>query len=535
MSSTRSVKRSAPVTPKSIANAGGDTAPKNSSRSSQKSKGSTEGISETFRLRLLEKLSEVFPVKLKLAEYTLVTKPTFTNQGLEVHLRSQYKYDAKSKAVKDAGVVHLFTSAQLVDEKRCLDALAKLTPNLLTLLKKRGSRMICTYDEFFPLVLSQSDPEQAYHIWRQAVLALHPNWLVSLREQIQKAESQFPAVEAKFQKIYGLKLPRHLCIFVGFYRALTLVFGNRLINSIAMTPAGVLDWFDPAKFERQVEPGLDERLYFRYVRDPPEMVTVATGDIDGLHWGLWYDKTDELPRVIVYNYAWCEAETISNGCVTLLDSLQKSVSADQESDAGDEQKKGYLDAYPFNFRRRLILELLEDARDRETELLAIDNLQRIPPVSMTYEQAMAKFMEDFDGAAFKKYINSPEFRAAAAWSYSAILGGMCPRLPSSSSALRERPERASELNEAYDNEALVTNWIQQAWQFLKKGDPGPACIIGHEIFWKNNSNTIEEGVKLLSAAYKKMKRPELDAILLLHHKYRNLPSVYVYKLEDNVL
>ncbi|HET9992002.1 MAG TPA: ADP-ribosylation family protein, partial [Kofleriaceae bacterium] len=44
-------------------------------------------------------------------------------------------------------------------------------------------------------------------------------------------------------------------------------------------------------------------LHWRYQYDPPELFTVMTGNMDGLHWGYWFDDPGRLPPVVASFYA----------------------------------------------------------------------------------------------------------------------------------------------------------------------------------------------------------------------------------------
>jgi len=44
-------------------------------------------------------------------------------------------------------------------------------------------------------------------------------------------------------------------------------------------------------------------LHWRYQYDPPELFTVMTGNVDGLHWGYWFDDPGRLPPVVASFYA----------------------------------------------------------------------------------------------------------------------------------------------------------------------------------------------------------------------------------------
>ena len=55
--------------------------------------------------------------------------------------------------------------------------------------------------------------------------------------------------------------------------------------SLGTGPCGVAEWFEDGGLEGVGEPRLDERLHYRYRRDPPEFVSVFGGNSAGGHWG----------------------------------------------------------------------------------------------------------------------------------------------------------------------------------------------------------------------------------------------------------
>jgi len=150
-------------------------------------------------------------------------------------------------------------------------------------------------------------------------IAPRPAWVPQVREDrevrtrrraaLAQVVERFPLVHDKMQLVYGLRMPRHLAYAIGWWEGLTREERDEAWAYVGTGPCGVADWFEPGGLELRVTPGLDERLHYRYRRDPPEFISVFGGNSDGSHWGLWYDDPAELPRAIAHNWARDSAET----------------------------------------------------------------------------------------------------------------------------------------------------------------------------------------------------------------------------------
>jgi hypothetical protein len=134
-------------------------------------------------------------------------------------------------------------------------------------------------------------------------------------------EERFPAVAERVQRVYGLRLPRHLAVVCALWHSADKS-ERKGLNYLDVQLSGVTDYFDDHGLERVGRDGLDERLHWRYRCDPAEFVTVLDGGSDGLHYGLWYEDPAELPVLIAHNWARDSAETWTNGYATLIAELR---------------------------------------------------------------------------------------------------------------------------------------------------------------------------------------------------------------------
>jgi hypothetical protein len=140
---------------------------------------------------------------------------------------------------------------------------------------------------------------------------------------LQEAWARFGDVAAHVQRVYGLRLPRHIAVWHAFWASLSPL-EEAGMGYMGRGPAGIMLFFDEGGLARKTRDGLDPRLECRFRCDPPEFVSVMSGDTDGLHYGLWYDDPAELPSFIASNYARDSAETGRDES-TVLKELAKEV------------------------------------------------------------------------------------------------------------------------------------------------------------------------------------------------------------------
>lgn len=305
------------------------------------------------------------------------------------------------------------------------------------------------------------------------------------RAALQTALDRFPSVHDRMEEIYGLRMPKHLAYAMGFWMGLDRAERSEAWAYLGNGPGGVGDWFFDGMLDRKVIPGLDERLQDRFRCDPPEMVTIFSGNSDGGHWGLWYDDPKELPRTVVMNYARDDGET--SACErTLLASLRDHIAGRE----GDEPFE------PGEWPHRLtILSWFYECLKGEQLAHAEENIPN--PLAR------------------------PDYRLGG---YPSLAPGYV--LPAEEQTYAAHQKRYA----AYKARAPeVREWIASAFADLAAGKPGPALMLGRELHWLDADDYREDGAKMLIDAYRALDRHALAEIIRVHHQHRDLQSVHVYQ------
>lgn len=293
------------------------------------------------------------------------------------------------------------------------------------------------------------------------------------------ALARFPAAAARMRAVYDMPLPRHLAHAIGFWLGLTDDERKEAWSHCGCGPAGVGEWFEDGGLDRV--PALDERLHYRYRRDPPEFVTVFSGNSDGGHWGLWYDDPRELPRQIAHNYARDDGETGARK-PTLLATLREGFTRER------------IDPKDYPHAKR-ILAWLDECHVLE---LAAHREEKIP---------------------------SPPLRT------SHCIGGMDPvvrgaTLPADFACWPANHQRL----EVYRKDPATTRtWIARALQELAAGEPLRALFLARELHWLDDDALRDEARDLGVRAYEAVGRKQLADVLRVHCEHRDLRSVDIYK------
>jgi hypothetical protein len=287
-----------------------------------------------------------------------------------------------------------------------------------------------------------------------------------------------PAAAARMRAVYDMPLPRHLAYAAAFWLGLTEDEAREAWAYLGCGLAGVTEWYAPGGLTRVAV--LDERLHYRYRRDPPEFVTVCSGNSDGGHWGLWYDDPRELPRQVAHNYA--RDDGVTGPCKpTLLGTLRAAMTRES------------LPASEWPHAARVLAWLDE--------------------------------MHALELAAYHEEGISPPPRRGAA-----CLGGMDPVLPGAELPAEFAGSRADEARWAVyrDDPARTRAWIAEARRELDAGAPLRALLIGRDLHWFDGDEHREAAVELLADAYVAAGRRQLAEVLRVHHAHRDLRSVGIY-------
>ena len=242
------------------------------------------------------------------------------------------------------------------------------------------------------------------------------------------------------------------------------------MEQLGLAPMGVTRWFREGALRRQLLPGLDARMDGRFRRDPPEFVTILSGESDGLHFGLWYDECHRLPQQLAYNWARDDGVTHLSPEPTLIQLIRQRIATYPE-DVGEP-------AGP--------------------ELEALDEAAR------AFSEADA---EAWSEVGFSPVIRGPDGLAGP--------GGVpsCPH----------RPDREDLYRALARGDLGVEEWRKQALA----GQPELALALGRDLHWYDGPYR-EIARELLVYAYRQLNREPLAEIVEVHHRFRDLAQVQAW-------
>lgn len=291
----------------------------------------------------------------------------------------------------------------------------------------------------------------------------------------KRAQERFAAVARMFEEVYGMRLPKHLTFGAAFF--LGLSDEERALCQVSLL--GFAQWFEwlaPGLPERVAT--LDGRLEGRYRADPPEFLSIASGNTDGSHWGLFYDDPRELPTVVAHGYARDDG-VVSQVGTTLLASIRKEVSARSYLDADDKR------------RVRGMVAWLDALRPFEDAARAEENIASPPSLRVELGR-----------------------------------GGIGVYLPgwTPPAGLIEGYDRW----EAMASDAVASEWVARAEADLAHGDGSLAVVVGLDLHHGDRDSQREACTRLLVNGYRALGRDALAEIARVHHATRNLSSVSVY-------
>lgn len=344
------------------------------------------------------------------------------------------------------------------------------------------------------------------------------------------ADAAFDAlagVRARYEEIYGLKLPSGLAHLAALVAALGqlpenpadhywqpepgLDRGNAWLESaLSMRTAGLSAWFAPGALARELldasalheevprggEGPLDPRLDMRYRRDAPQLVPFLGGDSDGLHWGFWYDSPDHFP-VIAHNYARDSAETWLDREAEVVPLLRRKIAegieeATQQLETGeDEEARGY----PLRQWRALrVVEAHLDAIEARASTREWGAEPLCPwPRTPGYPVGSPPLALRPDAGTVPPYVLG--------------LGASCH----APSVEQQR------------------SWIDEARRELAAGRPAYAHALGLYLHWADGDELRDEAGQLLLHAYEALGFRAFAGILKVHLLHRDLRSVGIFK------
>lgn len=354
-------------------------------------------------------------------------------------------------------------------------------------------------DQYTPMNASRR--EAWWHAWDAEVAAWREANMPSDEELARRREAarqQVAAQRDKWQQLVyerlGIILPEHVYTFWAFFLALT-PNEQQAMQEVGVFPAGILDWFDPSQAHKRLKPNLDHRLYYRYYRDPPAFFTILFGDGDGLHFGLWVDDPAQPPTLIAEYYNNDGGEIACYGPQTLLEVVRLKL---ESYEAYFESRRVPQEEH----QRRIYLTVLREA------IIAWETADR-PEKGAAYTD-LHKF----------EYSNRLLTMGSPGLLLPEQLGGDLP--------VRDD----NKIYEAIRNDdPIVAEWIAEAHNLCKNGQPATALALGHELHWLSagKKEREEAATSLLVAAYTALGYHALAETAKWHGKYRYLSSVDVYE------
>jgi len=280
-------------------------------------------------------------------------------------------------------------------------------------------------------------------------------------------------------RTHGLPLPDHFFTFLAWEAGLVLAESQVLGEILEMRGVGIGSMpLDPVQVEK-LRARFDDRLVYRYYRDPPEFLTVIHGGTDGLHYGLWYDD----PR---------------DGC-TAVASYYNNDSCEINWAGGSE---GYSTDPAEVLEWRVKLAVLRDSLLEYEPDLTPDARARFEIGTEAYRERARTFWTD---------------RIATRDAIGVKVPGV---------TLSRDPKEVSDTIEAGsdDMHALITEALAECGA----GRPALALALGRDFFSLSCAGHEEReaiAAQLLEAAYRALGRAPLAEIATIHHRYRSLPRV----------
>jgi hypothetical protein len=309
---------------------------------------------------------------------------------------------------------------------------------------------------------------------------------------------------ADLREHYGVEFPDEIFVVWELARSMSprdprSAFWIEPFNVSLHGPFDVL----AGAFDRK-KPNLSALLHWRFTFDPPEFFTIACGDVDGLHWGYWFDDAAGAGWVASYytNDAY-ELEpcgrTFGEALRRHLESCWAGVKAniDDDPDAADA------------YRREL--EALEKVR------------ARIAPLGTgARPETGEKYMRKYDcSKARRKQTVTPTKDG---------MGIVAPK-----KAFEPVSVADEDLDAAIHKAGSRRELIAEAERAIAEGRPAKALKIAKELWVRGTATRPEiEGASypLLIAAYEALGRPALAEVVRVHAKDRRRPSVDIFEQQS---
>ena len=306
------------------------------------------------------------------------------------------------------------------------------------------------------------------------------------------AATRAPSDVERVRRAYGFDLPEDLFRFWEHAKSARPKRPLDALEALEIRLTGPFDLL-AGRLDRAVAKGpLHPLLHFRFRHDPPEFLTVAMGDSDGLHWGFW---SDERPsEACVADYYARDAYELSHDGATLFEAFRAHLEGRWQGAREDEER---------------------------AELRRLDRLR----------EALTSAAGDTVAETGDRYL-----AATRAWRHARLARvvsttreGMGVVAPAAS----YRPlSKASPWLVAELEAGRVEPLVREAERALADGLPGAALKLGRELWAFSDPTREAHAARLLHAAYTALGRAELAQIVSVHAAHRWLPTVDVTDYPD---
>jgi len=269
---------------------------------------------------------------------------------------------------------------------------------------------------------------------------------------------QFSDAQRKLQAIYSIPFPDDFFNFWQFMQGVnpedpyTLPVRLQLVGAFEIL-GGLLD---------EIEASAPLRMHWRFYKDPPEFFTILQGDVDGLHFGYYYDDPQALPGCVC-DYYHHDAYGLWNAGSTVFDTVQTYAT-------------GLIDSI------REEIELGEYFPDEGQEEIS----------------AIEQFLQQMQTYCDRHPIPSPPARIQTTETWDGF-GIVVP------------PETYRPLTQTRKADKLI-----EAQTALAEGFPGTALKFAKDLWSLHDPEWEGPAIALLQAAYTALNRPLLNEILQEH-------------------
>ena len=307
----------------------------------------------------------------------------------------------------------------------------------------------------------------------------------------------------QLRSLYGFDFPDDLFRFWEFVNRLKPLDPiGALWDALEVRLAGPFEVLN-GRFDGH-SPRLSPLLHWRYYLDPPEFFTAASGSVDKLHWGYYFDDMPGSGGCVASYYGNDVFELSADG-----DDLFGAMRLQLESD--------------YSILKQDSLEDPKFADEYAVRLKHLETLRR-----HLLRWATADRPESGE-AYFDKYHGAVARTAFVVASTPDGMGVVAPPGSYRSLSLSDKKLR-SVLRKLADPLEIV----EEARQALRDGFPATALKLGKELWPLRGERKTAYAYELLDAAYEALGREVLREVLRTHREHRDLPSVDILANEASI-